>query len=203
MSKRFLGCVLSVCFFGVLLLVVSSIELCNEIKLKNDVINNLSIRLNTFEPQLKLNIDNIGKHLHDIAITDSIGNKQMLSNYMTKYNKALICRYSSKYCQECVSYAINTLCNISQNADFNAIVFINDNDSQRVSKIELSEYGINSYYYGSCKDLAIPAENVMFPYYLLIDNELRINGVYFPNKEARNFGIDSANINMILKTLLK
>lgn len=174
-----------------------------EILLKDNIIDELTIRLATFEPQLKFHIENVGKHIPDIAITDSIGNKKMLSEYMVNRKKIVMCRFSMRFCQECNEYAINTILSSSSLIDFGNLLFISDSINSRIHKVERATYNIsNNYGIGECNDLNIPAENVMFPYYLVVDNDLRINEVYIPNKASVKLGIDSKNLQLIIKSLV-
>lgn len=177
------------------------IERNNEIKIKDDIINDLSIRLETIDPQLKFNIETVGLCINDIPIIDSAGKKQMLSEYISGRSKLLMCRYSNRYCQQCVDYAISVLRNNTNQTDLGNIVFINDSVNSRMLKFERNNYNINNYSYCSCNDLGIPAEKVMFPYYMVLDSALRIRNVYFPNKEAKKLGVDAENVKLILQSL--
>ena len=106
-----------------------------------------------------------------------------------------------RYCQECVDYAVGILRDNISHTEIGKILFINDNESPRITKIERNNYNINSYHYCTCDNLKIPAENVLFPYYIVIDTDLRINYVYFPNKETKKLDVDSVNIHMILNNI--
>lgn len=203
MNKRGVGIIclcVSICVYTVVSLFIV-IERNNEIKIKDDIINDLSIRLNTIAPQLKFYIENVGQSIEDIPITDSVGETQLLSEYMYSHNKLLICRYSNRYCQQCVDYAISIIRNNSTQSNIDNIIFINDSANACMLKFDRNNYNINSYSYCSCNDLRIPAEKVMFPYYMLIDNDLRILNVYFPNKEAKKLGVDAEYVKLILQSL--
>ncbi len=203
MIRRVIATCLCACFIASACFCFLWVTGEKEVLLKNNIIDELTIRLATFEPQLKFNIENVGKHIPDIAITDSIGNKKMLSEYIVNRKKIVICRFSMRFCQECNEYAINTILGCSSLIDFGNLLFISDSINNRIHKVERATYNIsNKYGIGDCNDLKIPAENVMFPYYLVIDNKLRISNIYFPNKESKNLGIDTVNLQLILKSLV-
>lgn len=177
----------------------------DEILLKDRYLENLSSNYYAAVPQIKLNFENCGKQINsDCLVKDTAKNEIKLSEFVKKMgNGIMVCRYSAKYCQECVSHAIRVIQDSINSFDLSKILFIADNSDSRTFKLQMREYGLQNYNVVNCGDLGIPAEKVMFPYYVVIDSNFTVISTYFPNKSTHGTDFDFKNLKLMYENLLK
>ena len=134
----------------------------DEILLKDRYLENFSSNYNAVMPQMQLNIENCGKRINsDCLVKDTAKNEIKLSEFVKKMgNRIIVCRYSAKYCQECVNHAIRVVQDCINAFDLSKILFIADNSDSRVFKLQMREYGLQNCNVVNCSDLKIPAEKV-------------------------------------------
>jgi len=126
----------------------------------------------TLAPLFEINVTNCGKKIDEtkIVLRDTAGQTLKLKN-LVKNSTALVYRYSDRYCDDCVDYAFHVLnrskCN-KQN-----VIYIGDCGKRKIFKRQVEEYGLQGIAL-DCRSLEIPAEKMMFPYFLVIDSVLTI-----------------------------
>lgn len=174
-----------------------------EIQIKDASINDLSIENAAMKPQFALGLANIGTHLNgSLEVRDTLGNKQTIcALFKDKKSPMLVCRISDNYCHECCELAVKKLLLSEPNFDMSRVVFFTEG-APRAMRLQMNEYKLATYQVYNCNQLGIPAENVMFPYYMIIDDSLTVRSIYMPNKAAFNLPIDSINLNLMYKTLI-
>lgn len=178
-----------------------------EVKFKDLILEKTVTERNLMKVQYTIGLENIGLNLDcDAEILDAFGNKTTLGTYFgkTKGKNMLVCRYSDKHCRQCVEHAIGNVLKSMDSMDSLDVVFVSDNASQRVANLQRKEFGISQYNCINCNSLGISAEDMAFPYYLAIDNKLKVNGIYVPDKSIAHLPLDSVNLGLLyMKQVVK
>lgn len=184
-NERFLSLVLAVAIIINILLFYSLNKLEKQCFIyKNEIQNNaMGLSEKTqYEFYMLNNILNNNIQIDkETLITDSIGKSYFIENlFKGKDDYILVCRISDKYCNDCITSAIEEL---KKNFKFNMnnfciLGFYEDNKElsrfKRLHKIE------NLEMYNS-RELDIPAEKIAYPYYFIMNSELRILDIFFPD----------------------
>ncbi|MCQ2974408.1 MAG: hypothetical protein MJ211_06305 [Bacteroidales bacterium] len=187
-----------------LFLIYKNSKLKSEISSKDQFLNELTSKYQTIKPQYELSIQNVGKTIKDFIIQDSLNNEIKFSEYIGQIaDTILICRFSEKYCQQCVNHAISVLKDNSEEFDFSKILFIADNSSTRVYNLQNQEYNLKNNNVVNIHDLSISAETLMFPYYIIINKNLEILAFYTPNKTTHGTDIDFKNLKFVYDNFFK
>ena len=155
----------------------------------------------TLAPLFEANVMNCGKMLDEtkIILKDTAGHAVSLKD-LVKGRTALIYRYSDRYCDDCVDYAFHVL-NRSK-CDKQNVIYIGDCGKRKIFKRQVEDYSLQGIAL-DCRSLEIPAEEMMFPYFLVIDSTLAIRCIYVPNKASYYQNIDSLNLDLMYKSFVK
>ncbi|MBO7478809.1 MAG: hypothetical protein J6U04_12865 [Salinivirgaceae bacterium] len=176
-----------------------------EIQFKDIILKKITIEHSVMKMQYAIGLENNGLNLDgNTEIWDALGNETTLGAYIKNVNKKniLVCRYSEMYCRQCVEHAIGNILKSWDNIDSLNVIFVGDNTSQRVANMQRKEFGISKFNCINSNSLGIPAEKLQFPYYLAIDKELKINGIYMPDKSTAHMSLDSVNLALMYKQLI-
>lgn len=162
---------------------------------KDITIDNLTNANVTLMPLFEACVMNCGENLDNskIVLKDTSGHIVALKDFI-KGSSALIYRYSDRYCKECVDYAFHIL-NHSK-CDKQSVIYIGDCGKRKIFKKQVEESGLQGIAL-DCRSLEIPAEKMMFPYFLVIDSTLTIRCIYIPNKASHYQNIDSINFDLM------
>lgn len=169
----------------------------NDLLTAKDVsIQNLKNANATMAPQFEASVMNCGKAIDDtkIVIKDTAGLTVKLKDMIK--GTALVYRYSDRYCSECVDYAFHVL--NRSNCDKKSVIYIGDCGKRKIFKRQAEQLGLQGMAF-DCRSLEIPAENMMFPYFMVIDSTLTIRGIYVPNKASYYQNIDSLNLDLMYR----
>lgn len=123
-----------------------------------------------------------GKQIKDIQLTDSAGNKKILSQLIGTYK--LIFNFSSTNCSECYIQILEV---IAQHKGEDILIIFNT-DNFRAFKFFMSNNDLAVATYAAAltgKDL--PSEVEDLPCFFLVDHNLILNNVYFPIKTDAKF----------------
>ena len=194
-SKVIYGLLVLLCLFFCSFLVYKNTILKDLLQAKDITIKNLRNANITLAPQFEANVMNCGKMLDDtkIVLKDTAGQRVNLKD-LIKGSTTLIYRYSDRYCDECVDYAFHVL-NRSK-CDKKRVIYIGDCGKRKIFKRQVEDYGLQGIAL-DCRSLEIPAEKMMFPYFLVIDSTLTIRSIYVPNKVSYYQNIDSLNFDLM------
>jgi hypothetical protein len=114
-----------------------------------------------------------------------------------------VCRYSDRMCRECVEHTISVFTDNRDSLDRNKIVFLAENSSRRVLKVNVTEFGLQNCRVLNCAKLGINAEDAMFPYIMAVDKDLRVLNVYFPTKSTHGTDYDYKHVKLLYDKLIK
>lgn len=186
-------------------LLYSNSQLKKEIILKNHHLEYLGDRRDAAETQFSASIADAGKIIDgNIIVKDTADNTTPLSEIAKQADgNILICRYSDRMCRECVEHTISVFTDNRDSLDMKRILFLPQNTSKRVFKLNFEEYGLHGCRVLNCPNLSIDAEETMFPYIMVVDKDLRVLTVYFPTKSTHGTDYDYKHVKMIYDKMIK
>jgi hypothetical protein len=142
-----------------------------------------SERHNNFEFAFQTIIENSNVILDNDIITDSLNNKLFIKELFRDDMKyMLVCRYVEMQCADCVISAISNLLKSTDLTVREQIVFWGMYRNNKYMNKEKTNFGIQNEKIYNTPVFDIPAENNGYPYYFVLDRELRVSDVFIPDK---------------------
>lgn len=186
-------------------LLSSNHQLKNEVALKNRFLNHIGDRYDAAETQFSANIEDVGKIIDGkTSVKDTAENETTFAEIASEIDgNFLICRYSDRMCRECVEHTISVFTDNIDSLDRKKIIFLAENTSRRVLKLNVTEFGLQDCRVLNCAKLGINAEGAMFPYIVAVDKDLRVLNVYFPTKSTHGTDYDYKHVKMIYDKMIK
>lgn len=186
-------------------LLYSNNQLKKEVVLKDRWLNHIGDRYDAAETQFSANIDDVCRIVDGkTTVKDTADNATTFAEIANEIDgNFLICRYSESMCRECVEHTISVFTDNMDSLDRNKIVFLAENSSRRVLKLNVTEFGLQNCRVLNCANLGINAEDAMFPYIMAVDKDLRVLNVYFPTKSTHGTDYDYKHIKMLYDKLIK
>jgi hypothetical protein len=117
-----------------------------------------------------------------MVLTDSSNIKTEISSLFHAKEKFLVCRFSELHCQECVIYATIKLLNQSKTMGDINILFWGAYEHIKSLNIAKKHFGIQDMPVYNISNLNIPAEELGYPYYFVLNSDLTISNVFIPDK---------------------
>ncbi|MCQ2974403.1 MAG: hypothetical protein MJ211_06280 [Bacteroidales bacterium] len=178
-------------------LLKSNLNLKQEISQKNEYLEKQTTISTAYQSQFFENIDNCNTLIDkNLIIQDSSYNNLKFSDILTQ-DYYLILRYSDAYCGQCVEHSISILMDNKEYFDFSKIIFLGSFLSKRNFILSKKMYNLIDYQLYNCQELNIPADKNMFPYYMIIDKNLKVIAVYFPTKSTHGTDFDFKNLKFL------
>jgi hypothetical protein len=106
-------------------------------------------------------------------------------------------------CRECVEHTISIFTDNLDSLDKAKIIFLAENSSRRVLKLNVTEFGLQNCRVLNCANLGINAEGAMFPYIVAVDKDLRVLNVYFTTKSTHGTDYDYKHVKLLYDKLIK
>jgi hypothetical protein len=186
-------------------LLYSNNQLKKEVILKDRWLNHIGDRYDAAETQFSANIDDVCRIIDGkTTVKDTADNATTFAEIATEIDgNFLVCRYSERMCRECVEHTISVFTDNMDSLDRNKIVFLAENSSRRVLKLNVTEFGLQNCRVLNCANLGINAEDAMFPYIMAVDKELRVLNVYFPTKSTHGTDYDYKHVKLLYDKLIK
>ena len=180
-------------------------RLKSEIQAKDYYMERIVTGANAMETAFQTSIENAGSLIDGSAMAeDTLGNSLTVAELARKgKGNFLVCRYSDRMCQECVAHTLSILTDHIDSLDRNRIVFLASNNSRRVLKLNVREYGLDGSRVLNCPNLGIPADEAMFPYIMAVDSSLRVLSVYFPSKSTHGTDYDYRHVKYMYDNLIR
>ena len=180
-------------------------QLKKEVALKDRFLNHISDRYDAAETQFSANIEDVGKIIDGkTTVKDTADNATTFAEIANEIDgNFLVCRYSDRMCRECVEHTISVFTDNLDSLDRNKIVFLAENSSRRVLKLNVTEFGLQNCRVLNCANLGINAEGAMFPYIMAVDKDLRVLNVYFPTKSTHGTDYDYKHVKLLYDKLIK
>jgi len=186
-------------------LLYSNNQLKKEVILKDRWLNHIGDRYDAAETQFSANIDDVCRIIDGkTTVKDTADNATTFAEIATEIDgNFLVCRYSERMCRECVEHTISVFTDNMDSLDRNKIVFLAENSSRRVLKLNVTEFGLENCRVLNCANLGINAEGAMFPYIMAVDKDLRVLNVYFPTKSTHGTDYDYKHVKLLYDKLIK
>nr|WP_319398808.1 hypothetical protein [uncultured Carboxylicivirga sp.] len=192
MKGRFfqLGILISFIFFNVFILVKYSklkkkVTQCKFQNITRETIKEKN--LETYRINSIVTLSNCNLFLQNNVIHDSLNNKSSIKVILkNKNSNTLICRFSRSDCESCVKYSIKMLSNWVNSIEKKNIIYLDQTRNVRLFKMDIQTYEIQNTNVYNTSSLNIPVEELNFPYYLVVDHNLRVLSVFVPDKASPN-----------------
>ena len=176
-------------------------KLKHEVALKDKVLGEQATKYSAVQPQFALGVQNTGRIISDvISVEDSLKNSHALRDVVKGIN--LVCRISDRCCAQCVEHAVSILTGNKSAFDFTKVLFLSDCNSPRVFKLQIREYSLEDCNMFNCGNLGLPIEEIMFPYFMVIDSSLTVRAVYAPSKSTHGTDFDFKNVKMMYDSMV-
>lgn len=98
----------------------------------------------------------------------------------------LVYRFSKKHCESCVVASMEVLKRQIDSIGGRNIAFLGNYRNNRIYQRTLKEYGIKKVKALNSVPFNIPAEEIGYPYFFILKNNLEIADVFIPNKTTPN-----------------
>ena len=149
--------------------------------------NNESDELHSYMVNFTTNILNSNIQLDSVMIKDSLSNIIPLKKAFNNGQKQiLVCRFSKMHCESCVNFSIQILRKWIDSIGMENVMFLGNYPNNRIFNRTKSLYGIQDMIVYNTSVLQIPAEELGYPYFFVLDNSLRISNVFVPDKATPN-----------------
>lgn len=131
-----------------------------------------------------VNLNNNGVELNDIMLKDSLGIISPLKNILEKEKRQiLVCRFSQFHCESCVNFSIQSILH-SHFFKKENLLFLGSYDNNRIFNREKKLYGIDKFKTYNVLNLNIPLEELGFPYFFVLNENLTISHIVIPDKST-------------------
>jgi hypothetical protein len=143
--------------------------------------------LHTLRVNFAAEIGNSDIRLKDITAKDSLNNMIPLQDFFRNgRSKILVCRFSDLHCETCIDYSIRMLLQWVDSIGKDKILFLGAYRNNKIFNRQKPLYGIDALETVNTIALHIPAEDLGYPYYFVLDSTLRISNVFIPDKGVPN-----------------
>lgn len=159
-------------------------------------------KLITHRTNLITGIENNNIILKNILVKDSLNNILPLDSiFFNGQDYILICRFSEINCESCINYSINSLLQYCDSIGKNNILFLGAYRNNKTFNKQKYLYGLKTFNTLNTNELPLPAENLGYPYYIVVNKSLQIQHIFVPSK--RTPSSDSEYLNLICKKYFK
>ena len=160
--------------------------------------NNESDELHSYIVNFTTNILNSNLQLDSVMIKDSLNNIIPLKKaFKSGQKQILVCRFSKTNCESCVNFSIQSLRKWVESIGIENVMFLGNYRNNRLFNRTKPLYGIQDMMVYNTSAFQIPAEELDYPYFFILDSSLRISNVFVPDKATPNI------TNKYLKNVLK
>ncbi len=159
----------------------------------------LSDENNVLRSNLALAYENIGQTLYNVEVEDTLKDVYTLQNLFVDNDKLLICRMSEKFCGNCEEDAVNKILRYVDASLFDKVVFVGTFKNVRLLNRIIDPRHIRDFKVVNTSYLSLNADEKMMPYYMVVNNELKVESIYFPSKATES--LDSTFIRELCKKL--
>jgi hypothetical protein len=128
-------------------------------------------------------IENSNIKLQRINMKDSLNEIIPLQNIFNDTQKyKVVCRFSEMNCESCVNFSIQALCRQIDSIGKENVLFLGAYRNNKIFNKEKALYGLNNLHTYNISILDLPAEQIGYPYYFIISNELKVFNLFIPDK---------------------
>jgi hypothetical protein len=142
-----------------------------------------SDELNLLKVNFNYSFTNNNILLSDVVMKDFANNMVLLKNKFKPTQKYfLICRFSEYQCESCIKSAISILYRFSNSIGMDNVILLGTYQNNRIFNQQKATYDIHDFQVYNTASVNLPIDKVNYPYYFILDNELRVSDVFMPDK---------------------
>lgn len=142
-------------------------------------------KLNAYKVSFTANLLNCDFHLDSVLIKDSLDNVTLLNEAFNEgQEQILVCRFSQMHCESCVNSSIQILQEWQKSIGKKNVLFLGNHRNNRIFKRTIPLYGIHGMRVYNVASLSIPAEELGYPYYFILNRDLGVSNVFVPDKSV-------------------
>jgi hypothetical protein len=139
--------------------------------------------LNSYKVNFQTNVKNSNLRLDGIDVKDSLDNVFALKDvFRDNQKQILVCRFSELHCESCVNFSIQLFRSWVNKAGKDNMLFLGTYRNNKIFNRTKPIYGINNLNVYNISALNIPVEELGYPYYFVLNNDLTILNVFVPDK---------------------
>ncbi len=137
----------------------------------------------TYKVNFTANILNSNLQLDNIIIKDSLSKIIPLKEiFNSKQKQILVFRFSQLNCESCVNSSIQILRKWVDSIGVKNVLFLGNHRNNKVFRKTIPLYSIQGMKVYNGPAINIPAEELGYPYYFVLDSSLQISNVFVPDK---------------------
>ena len=137
----------------------------------------------SIEKITEITLNNIGFGLENLLVKDSTSTQIPLKTFFGKGQQyLLVSRFLETNCESCVNYSIQMLKNKLSVIKPENVLFLGGYRNNRLFNQLKPTYQIDSLNVANVTALPLPAEELGYPYYFVIDSTLTVLNVFVPDK---------------------
>ncbi len=147
------------------------------------VIQNQANKLNAYKISFKTNIMNSGLQLNAITLKDSLNNLIPLKKVFDNNRKqVLVYRFSKIHCESCVVASLKVLRKWVDLIGEKNVLILGNYRNNRIFYRTMKEYGIEYSNVYNTATFNVPAEELGYPYFFVLENDMQIFNAFVPDK---------------------
>ena len=156
----------------------------NDLKIKNSLSEIKNDELNTYRSSYKGGIFNNGKKIsNNLLVKDSLHNLIPLKKvFDDNQNNILVYRFSKMHCESCVVASLEVLKRHTDSIGASNILILGNYKNNRIYNRTMLEYGIKKMKVYNISSFKIPAEEIGYPYFFVLNSNLEVLDLFIPNK---------------------
>lgn len=121
--------------------------------------------------------------LGNIKVKDTLNNLIFLKSiFKSEQKQVLVCRFSQSHCESCVDATIQTLLPVIDSIGKDNVVFLGNHHNNRIFKGTLPLYNIEKMNVYNAPTLNLPAEDLGYPYFFILNSSLQTSNVLVHEK---------------------
>ncbi|MDR0559060.1 MAG: hypothetical protein LBG92_02755 [Prevotellaceae bacterium] len=138
--------------------------------------------LHLYKTNFWTNVHNCHIKLENVTAKDSSGNIIALNNLMSDREQLLVCRFSELNCESCVNASIRSVQRWVDSVGKENILFFGTYRSNKIFNKTKPQYNIQELNVYNISPLNIPAEELGYPYYFVLNSDLTVSNLFVPDK---------------------
>lgn len=143
----------------------------------------INSELHSLKVSFSASIENSNFKLEDVSVRDSLGNTLLLSDILSNKPKyVLVCRFSELHCESCIYFAVQFIRHSVDLIGAENIVLLGSYRNNRVFSRTMYSYGVHNLNFYNVGALTLPAERDRYPYYFILNRDLTVSNVFFPDR---------------------
>ncbi len=140
-------------------------------------------KLHAYESNFITSINNNGIKLGEVILKDSLGNIFSFNDiWENGQEQILVCRFSELHCQSCVNSSIKMLLLWADPIGRNNLLFLGAYRNNRILNRTKYIYDIQDLITYNTPALNIPAEELGYPYFFVLNKDMTVTNLFVPDK---------------------